>query len=129
MLRNALGLGVIVVVVGLLHADPKDTKDTEKKKDAPGVKATLVKADIDKKLLVVTLDGKKTEFLVDKDTKFIGPKGGVSKEGLKDDRLTTGAELRVVADKGKLKEVHLPYRSKKTKETVTKETLKTTSKK
>jgi hypothetical protein len=58
------------------------------------VKCTLVKMDLKKNVLTVkTEDGKEHHYDVDDDTKFIGPKGGVSDLKIKDDRLTKGAEL------------------------------------
>jgi hypothetical protein len=114
MLRKALGLFVLVCAGSLLVADSKgQEKKDDKPKDLLGIKVTLVKADVDKKILIVTgADGKKAEFLVDKDTTFYGPRGGVSDAGLKDDRLTVGAALRLVVEAKKLKEVHLPFRAK-----------------
>ena len=76
------------------------------------VKGTLVKVDIKKQLLVLkTDDGKKT-YTVDAKTKFIGPKGGVSEAGIKDDRLKPGAaiELIVAGNNKTVREVHLPQR-------------------
>ena len=47
-------------------------------------------------------------------TEFIGPKGRVSDEGINDDRLVKGEELRLVVagNNRTLREVHLPERSK-----------------
>jgi hypothetical protein len=58
-------------------------------------------------------DGKETSYTLDKDVKFIGPRGGVSKMGIKDDRVKVGAEVKLVMDvTGKaVKEVHLPRRT------------------
>ena len=51
------------------------------------VKGTLIKVELKKhQLLLKTDDGKKT-YSVDAKTKFIGPRGGVSDAGIKDDRL------------------------------------------
>src|SRR5262249_25433906 len=53
------------------------------------VKCTLVRVDLTKHTLVVrTEDGKQHHFDVDDATKFIGPRGGASDLGIKDDRLT-----------------------------------------
>jgi hypothetical protein len=78
------------------------------------VKCKLVKVDVKKKVLtVMTEDGKK-DYDVNDDTKFIGPKGGVSDKGIEDDRLVKGAELKLVVagNNRTLREVHLPERSK-----------------
>ena len=76
------------------------------------VKGTLIKVELKKQqLLLKTDDGKKT-YSVDAKTKFIGPRGGVSDAGIKDDRLQPGTPLElVVAGNNKtLREVHLPER-------------------
>jgi hypothetical protein len=81
------------------------------------VKGTLVKVNVgDKTLVVKTDDGEKT-YDVNDETKFIGPKGGESKEGLKDERLVKGVELKlVVAGNNKtLREVHIPAKDSKDK--------------
>jgi hypothetical protein len=76
------------------------------------VKGKLVKVDVQKKVLTVnTPDGKK-EYEVNDSTKFIGPKGGASDQGIQDDRLVRGAELTllVAGNNRTLREVHLPER-------------------
>jgi predicted RNA-binding protein len=107
MLRHSIAASVLLFVFagGLLAADKE-------------VKGTVVKVDLDKKTLTVkTEDGEKT-YDINDDTKFLGPKGGVSKEGIKDDRLTKGAEVKlVIAGNNKTaREVHLPERKEKDKD-------------
>jgi len=65
---------------------------------------------------VKTDDGNK-DYDVNKDTKFIGPKGGASDKGIEDDRLEPGAEvtLKVAGNNRTLHEVHLPERKGKEK--------------
>jgi hypothetical protein len=77
------------------------------------IKATLIKVDVKKKILFVKTDDGKKEFTVNASTKFIGPRGGVSDAGIKDDRLKAGVALSLlVAGNNKtLREVHLPERS------------------
>jgi hypothetical protein len=60
---------------------------------------------------VRTPDGKQTDLTIDDQTQFIGPRGGVSKEGIKDDRLRVGAQLKITMDGKTVKEIHLPYRN------------------
>jgi hypothetical protein len=76
------------------------------------VTVTLIKVDVKKKLLVVKDGEDKKEYKVDAKTKFLGPKGGLSDAGIKDDRLRPGASLElVIAGNNKtLREVHLPER-------------------
>src|ERR1700722_18680086 len=74
--------------------------------------ATLIKVEVRKKLLVVKVGDEKKEYSIDAKTKFIGPKGGLSDAGIKDDRLKPGAALElVIAGNNKtVREVHLPER-------------------
>lgn len=92
-------LALLLLSSGLLAADKT-------------IKATLIKVDVKKVLSVKTDDGKK-DFVANTSTKFIGPRGGVSDAGIKDDRLKPGAALTlVVAGNNKtLREVRLPERS------------------
>jgi hypothetical protein len=103
MLRPSLaGLAVLVIL-----ASPALAQDRE-------VNGKLVKIDAkDKTLTVETKDGKKV-YMVNDDTKFLGPKGGRSDAGLKDDRLVPGAEVRlsIAANNRTVREVHLPERKK-----------------
>jgi hypothetical protein len=112
MLRRAfLGLSAILAL-SLLLGGAMAQGDNDKE-----VKATFVKADLKASTLTVkTLPDKidKTYDVNDK-TKFVGPKGGVSDAGLKDDRLVAGAELSLViaGNNRTCREVHLPERKKK----------------
>jgi len=65
----------------------------------------------EKGTVVLTVDGKDMTFEVNKDTKFVGPLGGVSEKGLKDDRMAKGNEVTVIVDGKTLKEVKLPRRT------------------
>jgi hypothetical protein len=82
------------------------------------VNAKVSKVDVKNKILFVTTEDGKKEYSVNDDTKFIGPRGGVSEKGISDDRLVSGAEVRlVVAGNNKtLREVHLPERKAKAKD-------------
>jgi hypothetical protein len=61
------------------------------------VTCKVIKVDVKTNTLTVTTaDGRKV-YTVSDDTKFIGPKGGVSEEGIKDDRLVPGAQPAVRA--------------------------------
>jgi hypothetical protein len=82
------------------------------------VKGKIVKVDVKNRIITVTTDDGKKEYEVNKDTKFIGPKGGASEEGIKDDRLAVGAEVKLViaGNNRTVREVHLPEREKKAKE-------------
>jgi hypothetical protein len=106
MMRHSIAASVLV----LLFAANLFAADKE-------VKGTVVKVDLKKSTITVkTDDGEKT-YDINDDTKFLGPKGGVSKEGIKDDRLAPGAEVKlVIAGNNKTaREVHLPERKEKDK--------------
>jgi hypothetical protein len=108
MLRKGACLLAVFCVAGLVMGQKEAGKAGKDAKDK--IKAKLVSVDVKKNLLVVEIDGKKKELTADKDTKFIGPRGG--KANIKDKRLKAGAELGLVMDGTKLKEVHLPFAKK-----------------
>lgn len=119
MLRKMFGcIGLVVVATSLVAAPQKqDTKkDGKSGKDAQDTKevvAKVTKVDTEKKTISVTAeDGKKMDLDITDDVKIVGPRGGVSKERLKDDRMVVGAEVKVIysANGKTLKEVRLPYR-------------------
>jgi hypothetical protein len=107
MLRRSIAVVIaLFVLAGTLLAGDKE------------VKGKVVKVDVKKNIIVVmTEDGKKDnkEYEVNKNTKFVGPKGGVSDKGIEDDRLKPGAEvtLKVAGNNRTLHEVHLPERKSK----------------
>jgi hypothetical protein len=74
--------------------------------------ATLIKVDVKKKVLIVKVEDEKKEYVIDSKTKFLGPKGGLSDDGIKDDRLKPGAalELVIAGNNRTVREVHLPKR-------------------
>jgi hypothetical protein len=76
------------------------------------VKGTVTKVDAAKKMLTIKTDNGVKEYTISDDTKFLGPKGGVSKAGLKDERLVVGAEvtLLVAGNNKTVREVRLPVR-------------------
>jgi len=77
----------------------------------PGLRI-LVKVDQDKRTITVTLEnGKKQDLMIEDDTKFVGPRDGVSTYKLKHDRLKPGAEITFVMGFGKaVNEIRLPVR-------------------
>ena len=103
MLRHCVsGFLIAVMAAGIAAAADKE------------VKGTIVKVDLKKNTLVVkTDDGEKT-YEVNDETKFIGPKGGVSDAGLKDDRLVAGVAITLViaGNNRTAREVHIPERRK-----------------
>jgi len=76
--------------------------------------AKLVKVDVKKSTLTVKTDEGNKTYDVNAETKFIGPKGGVSEKGIKDERLVAGVELKLlIAGNNKtLHEVHIPEKGK-----------------
>ena len=124
MLVRMLGLGVLglsLMCFGIEAAaggkDTKDKDDTRKFEIPKGAIAGTMKSVNfgEASITIIEADTiKDRTFKVDNETKFIGPRGGISDERLKDDRLARGYEVHVLPDKtGKLaKEVHLPFRKK-----------------
>ena len=96
-------------------APKKDAPKKEDPKVLKGTEAKITKIDLEKKLITVEADKKTVELKVTDTTKFIGPRGGLSDDGIKDDRVVVGNEVRYVLDStGKnLAELHLPVRMKK----------------
>ena len=106
MVRYAVAvLLALLLMTGNLYAGDKE------------VKAKVLKVDVKKMLLEVKVGEDKKEYKLSADTKFLGPKGGVSAEGIKDDRLAPGAEIRLVvaANNRTVREIHLPERKAKDK--------------
>src|SRR5260370_761304 len=106
MVRHGLLTGLaLVLLVSFAQAADKE------------VTGKLVSVDVKKMVLTVTTDSGKKDYDVNDDTKFIGPMGGKSDKGIKDDRIVKGAELKlIVAGNNKtLREVHLPVRKEKDK--------------
>ncbi len=101
MLRRSIAVLVaLLVLAGSALAADKE------------VKGKIVKVDVTKMVITVDTEDGKKDYDVNKDTKFIGPKGGVSDKGIEDDRLEKGAEVKLVVagNNRTLREVHLPMR-------------------
>jgi len=112
-IAGGLGLAMLLGVALVASAADKD-KDKDVKKEVKEVKGEITKIDKDKMTFKVKgEDGKTVVYKIEEATKFLGPNGGESKEGVKDDRFVVGAEVTLVLSKsGKtLEEVHLPLRS------------------
>jgi|SRR6516225_9804775 hypothetical protein len=106
MLRHSIAVFVaLLVLAGSLWAADKE------------VKGKIVKVNVKKNVITVKTDDGNKDYDVNKDTKFIGPKGGVSDKGIEDDRLEPGAEvtLKVAGNNRTLHEVHLLERKGKEK--------------
>ena len=92
--------------------DKAKTKDKDAKPATTELTAKLVKVDEAKSSITVDDGGKKRDFSVTDDTKIVGPRGGVSKNRLKDDRFVPGWEMKltIAADGKKLTHIQLPIR-------------------
>src|SRR5262245_1837113 len=103
MLRHSIAalVALILMVAAALAADKE-------------VKGKIVRVDVRKKALVVRTDEGNKTYEVNDETKFIGPGGGESDAGLKDERLVRGAEIKLViaGNNRTVREVHLPERKK-----------------
>lgn len=93
-----LGLGLLVGAAGA--ADKSQTVKVKKVDDKTNT------------LVVTTADGKSLTFEIDKKVKIVGPRGGVSEDRLKDDRLAVGSEITISLDGKTLKEIKLGFRKK-----------------
>ena len=103
-------LGLAICAAGLqAKAAKKDKKDP---KEVKGHEAEITSINYTKKTLTVTIDGKKRTVTITDGTKFIGPRGGVSDDGLKDDRIKRGTKVKIVFNPGgkSAKEIHLKVR-------------------
>jgi len=137
-----LGMALMVVSVGTAGEKDKDVKkdivkeknqdfkaelakeqgkDKKEKKEPPKVELKSVAGevtiiDVLKGTITVGFAGGKSQtFIVNDDTKFVGPKGGsrgLGKPGMKDETMTKGAAVRVIfaQDEKVALEVHLPAR-------------------
>lgn len=79
------------------------------------VTGKLVKVDVKKNVITVKTDDGEKSYDVNENTKFIGPKGGVSDKGIKDDRLVAGVQLKllVAGNNRTLREVRIPEKKSK----------------
>jgi hypothetical protein len=103
MLRKAMaGLVTLLFLAGVALAADKE------------VKGKVVKVDLKKKVVTVQTDDGKKEYTINDDTKFLGPKGGKSEAGIKDDRFVAGAQITLViaGNNRTVREIHLPERKK-----------------
>ena len=121
MLRKSIAgvLGVAMLGMALIASAADKDKDKDVKKEGKEVKGEIAKIDKDKMTFKLkTEEGKTVEYKIEESTTFLGPKGGESKEGIKDDRFVVGAPVTVVLSKDgkKVQEIHLPNRNDLPKE-------------
>jgi hypothetical protein len=114
-----LALCTFTIDAGAQGKGDKDKKQETKK--VVGVLGTIKSVDKKEGSFTIAVDKKDRKFLVTGDTKFFGPKGGsrgVGKEGLSDDTMQSGYEIRVVPakDAKNAAEVHLPNRKTEKKD-------------
>lgn len=99
MMRKALAAAVAVLLMaGLALAADKE------------VKGKIVKVDAKNQTITVKTDDGQKDYEVNAETKFIGPRGGVSESGMKDERLKRGTDVTLViaGNNRTVREVHLP---------------------
>jgi len=91
------------------------TTPQDKNQGVNEIAGKVKEVDTKKKQFIITL-GDKSErtFLVNKATKFTGPRGADHEEGLHDETMAKGSEIRVIpaADEKFAKEVKLSERKK-----------------
>jgi hypothetical protein len=79
------------------------------------VKGKVLKVDVAKHTITVQTDEGRKTYTVNDDTQYMGPKGGKSDDGIKDDRLAKGAEVTLViaGNNRTVRAVRLPERRNK----------------
>jgi hypothetical protein len=109
-------LGLAIGVAGLqgevAKGDKKDPKATK------GHVAKVKSVNHTKKTIIVNIEGKDRVVAVTDETKIVGPRGGVSEDRLKDDRLKPGHTIKIIFNPGgkSAKEIHLSERKKTVKD-------------
>lgn len=140
MIRVLVAISLVLAVISTsLVAQPpkgkapqkKDTPPKEKQdKGGPPAKEArpavgkeftgmFKSKDLEKKTITLTIDGKDKVFKITDSTKFVGPRGAVNDDKLKDDRLDKGYKIVVIADPkdvGVAAEVKLPFRNERASE-------------
>jgi len=117
-----LGLSLCAFTIEAGGGKDKVVKDKkEEVKKVVDVTGTVSSVDKKEGSFTIAVEKKDRKFLVTDATKFIGPKGGArgtGKEGLSDDCMAKGYEIRVVPakDAKSAAEVHLPNRKAEAKD-------------
>ncbi len=103
VVASGKALKEVKLVAATTQPKPKETK---------GTPAKVLKVDVAKRTVEVEMAGKKQTLTLGADVKFLGPRGGVSDKGIKDDRFVAGNEVRIEMDaSGKnVSVIHLPVR-------------------
>lgn len=117
MQRFLVGALVLFCCIGTASAQKDKTKKDKatKDKEPPYTVGKVLKVDESKGTITIALKtGRSQTFSVDDKTKILGPRGGVSKKRLKDDRLAPGYEVKILTGRSKTKatEVKLAYRKR-----------------
>lgn len=110
--RSAVAVIGLVILGGAL-ARAQDKPADKGEHEPRGHAAKIVKVDPAKLMITVkTEDGKTHELHVTGETKFYGPRGGLSEKGIEDDRVKVGNEIHFWMGKSgrKLEEIYLPVR-------------------
>lgn len=105
-MRRILGRMLCVIAAAGLLAGAGPSKDT---KDEEGTSGTVIKVDVSRNSIAIKTTSGRQTFLVTGDTKYFGAGGEACANGISDDRLAVGNEVRIVPElSGKTaKEVHL----------------------
>ena len=111
MLLRMLALTLVAMGLSTLATSAQDPARKDDKEVVGTVKDVSVK---DKKFLLTLPDKSERAFLVNKETKFTGPRGSDREDGLQDDCMKPGYEVHVVpaSDDKFAKEVKLALRKK-----------------
>jgi hypothetical protein len=110
MLLRMCGVTLVVQALSVGASVAQDTKS-----DAKEVVGVVKEVKVKDKTFTLTLPDKSDRtFVVNKETKFTGPRGSDREDGLQDDCMGKGYEVHVVpaSDDKIAKEVKLPLRKK-----------------
>ncbi len=110
MLHKCVGVVVLLCIGSLVLAQDKD-KPKDKGKDK-GTPAEIVKVNPKAMTLLLKVDGKEVEYKATRETKFRGPRGGVT--NIRDKRLEKGKKVRIIAEGKTLKELHIEAKARTT---------------
>src|SRR5579862_3546358 len=112
MLSRICGLGFVclALIAGITPGQEKKEPVKDGDKGGKEIVGKIKEVDTKKKSFVITLEDKSDRtFTVSKETKFTGPRGSDREDGLRDECMGKGYEVRVVpaADEKVAKEVKL----------------------
>jgi hypothetical protein len=103
-----LGATLVALATSAMAAPLADKPEQPTIKD--GIQGKIKSVNVaERKLTIVTNDGRERTFTVSADTIMLGPRGGKVRRHLHDPRFQEGMPLTIVADGNEATEIHLGY--------------------